>query len=184
MIFLIIYERYVKKHTAGVKYDKIQTYYNTRKGECMKYIAVIFSIFGIELGLKEYIERNKIEGVSEKKLGGTLLLRKHHNKGAFLNAGQNKRKVVAALSVCLTAVATVMFITTFSLAGKELLKWGLALLLGGAYSNTYDRLVRKYVVDYVSFNVPFKSIRRVIFNIGDFCIMIGAMLSVLGYYGK
>ena len=64
----------------------------------MKYIAVILSIFGIEFGLKEYIERNKIEGVSEKKLGGTLLLRKHHNKGAFLNAGQNKRKVVAAYS--------------------------------------------------------------------------------------
>lgn len=150
----------------------------------MKYIAVILGIFGTELGVKEYVERNKIEGVTEKKLGGALLIRKHHNKGAFLNAGQSKGKVVAALSVVLTVFATILFATTFSMAGKELLKWGLALLLGGAYSNTYDRLVRKYVVDYVSFNVPVKGIRRVIFNIGDFCIMIGAMLSVLGYYRR
>lgn len=150
----------------------------------MKYIAVILGIFGTELGVKEYVERNKIEGVTEKKLGGALLIRKHHNKGAFLNAGQSKGKVVAALSVVLTVFATILFAATFSMAGKELLKWGLALLLGGAYSNTYDRLVRKYVVDYVSFNVPVKGIRRVIFNIGDFCIMIGAMLSVLGYYRR
>ncbi|MBQ8597347.1 MAG: signal peptidase II [Lachnospiraceae bacterium] len=148
----------------------------------MKYIALILGIFGIELGIKEYIEKNKTEGITERKLGGALLIRKHHNRGAFLNAGQSRQKVVAALSVVLAVLTTIIFAATFSLAGKELLKWGLALLLGGAYSNTYDRLVRKYVVDYFSFNVPVKGIRRIIFNIGDFCIMIGAMLSVLGYY--
>ena len=63
--------------------------------------------------------------------------------------------------------------------GSGLLKWGLTVMLGGAYSNTYDRLKRKYVVDYVSFNVPFQRLRQVVFNLGDFCIMIGAMLSVL-----
>ncbi|MDE7359775.1 MAG: signal peptidase II, partial [Lachnospiraceae bacterium] len=59
-------------------------------------------------------------------------------------------------------------------------KAGLALLLGGAYSNTYDRLTRKYVVDYVSFPVKNRRIRRIVFNISDFCIMIGALLLVLG----
>ena len=148
----------------------------------MKYIALILGIFGVEFGIKEYVEKNKTEGVTEKKLKGTLLIRKHHNRGAFLNAGENNRKAVAALSVILSVFSTAVFISTLSVAGKELLKWGLAMLLGGAYSNTYDRLLRKYVVDYFSFNVPVKGIRRIIFNIGDFCIMIGAMLCVLGYY--
>lgn len=148
----------------------------------MKYIVLILGIFGVEFGIKEYVEKHKTQGVTEQKLKGLLLIRKHHNKGAFLNAGESKRKVVAALSVVLSIATTAVFVCTFSAAGKELLKWGLALLLGGAYSNTYDRLVRKYVVDYFSFNVPVKGIRRIIFNIGDFCIMIGAMLSVLGYY--
>ena len=84
------------------------------------------------------------------------------------------------LSVCLAAALTVLFVVTLGNAGKELLKWGLTLLLGGAYSNTYDRLVRKYVVDYVSFNVPF-GLRKVIFNIGDFCILLGALLCVIGW---
>ena len=86
------------------------------------------------------------------------------------------------ISVMLTVLMTVFYIMTLTNAGKGLLKWGLTLLLGGAYTNTYDRLTRKYVVDYVSFNVPFRWLRRIIFNIGDFCIMIGAMLSVIGYY--
>ena len=75
---------------------------------------------------------------------------------------------------------TVVFLSTFSLRGNSTLRAGLALLLGGAYSNTYDRLTRNYVVDYVSFPVKNKRVRRVVFNISDFCIMIGALLMVLG----
>lgn len=147
----------------------------------MQYLAVILGIFGLELRVKNYIEERKTEDTEEKLCGGALLIRKHHNRGAFLNAGEKRRVWVAACSVALTLLLTVFFIMTLGAAGKGMLKWGLTLLLGGAYSNTYDRLKRKYVVDYVSFNVPFKGLRKVIFNIGDFCIMIGALLSVIGY---
>lgn len=147
----------------------------------MQYLAVIMAIFGLEAGLKNHIEKTKTEGKSEEKCGGFLLIRKHHNRGAFLNAGQHRRKTVMVLSLLLTIALTILFFLTLGMTGKKMLKWGLTLLLGGAYSNTYDRLVRQYVVDYVSFNVPL-GIKKVVFNIGDFCIMIGAMLSVLGYY--
>lgn len=146
----------------------------------MQYLAVILGIFGLEWKIKNYIEETKTEGNTEKACGGFLLIRKHHNRGAFLNAGQNRRRVVAAVSVLLALLLTALFILTLGQAGKGILKWGLTLLLGGAYSNTYDRLFRKYVVDYVSFNVP-GSLKKVIFNIGDFCIMIGALLCVIGY---
>ena len=82
--------------------------------------------------------------------------------------------------MALTLGLTVLFVLTFSCKGSKMLKAGLSLLLGGAYSNTYDRLVRKYVVDYVSFPVKNEKIRNVVFNISDFCIMIGALLMVLG----
>ncbi len=146
----------------------------------MKYLAVILGIFGLEWKLKNHIEETKEEGKTEEKCGGLLLIRKHHNRGAFLNAGQNRQKLVMMISVIFAVLLTALFVLTLGQAGKGLLKWGLTLLLGGAYSNTYDRLARKYVVDYVSFNVPF-GLRKVIFNIGDFCIMIGALLSVIGY---
>lgn len=144
----------------------------------MGYLVVILGIFVLEWKIKNHIEETKTDASEEEKCGGMLLIRKHHNRGAFLNAGQSRRKIVAALSVLLTIFLTIIFALTLGQAGKGLLKWGLTLLLGGAYSNTYDRLARKYVVDYVSFNVPF-GLRKVIFNIGDFCIMIGALLSVI-----
>ncbi len=149
----------------------------------MKYFAVILGIFGLEWKIKNHIEETKTFDTEEEKCGGMLLIRKHHNKGAFLNAGQSRQRVVAALSVLLTVFLTTVFVLTLGQAGKGMLKWGLTLLLGGAYSNTYDRLARKYVVDYVSFNVPFR-LRNVIFNIGDFCIMIGALLSAVAAMDK
>lgn len=137
-------------------------------------------IFVLDLLLKNHIEKSLEEGEEKSSCGGRLLIKRYHNKGAFLDVGTGKRRVVAALSLCLTLLMTVVFLSTFSLRGNSTLKIGLAFLLGGAYSNTYDRLVRKYVVDYVSFPVKNRRIRRIVFNISDFCIMIGALLMALG----
>ena len=138
------------------------------------------AVFAADLLIKNYIEKNGREGAEEPVCGGRLLLRKYHNKGAFLDIGQRRRGIVAVLSLILTLSATVLFLLTFTYRGNGLLRAGLALLLGGAYSNTYDRLVRKYVVDYVSFPVKNQKIRNIVFNISDFCIMIRALLRVRG----
>ena len=75
-------------------------------------------------------------------------------------------------------IAYTFFIVSLGKKGNALLHAGLAMMLGGAYSNTYDRLRRKYVVDYFSFAVPIRKIRNIIFNFSDLCIIIGAMMSV------
>ena len=137
-------------------------------------------IFFLDLLIKDHIERSRKEGEERAVCGGRLLIRRYHNKGAMLDAGERRSDLVAALSVALTLGLTVLFVLTFSCKGSKTLKAGLALLLGGAYSNTYDRLVRKYVVDYVSFPVKNEKIRNVVFNISDFCIMIGALLLAIG----
>ena len=133
-------------------------------------------IFALDLLLKNQIERKLEEGEIKPFCKGRLLIRKYHNTGAFLDLGEKKQGAVACLSLFLTLCMTVVFLCTFTLRGNSTLKAGLAFLLGGAYSNTYDRLVRKYVVDYVSFPVRNPRIRRIVFNISDFCILIGALL--------
>lgn len=138
------------------------------------------AVFVIDLLIKNYIERTGNEGEEKDLLGGRLLLRKYHNRGAFLNLGQRKRGFMTALSLVLTLGVTVLFLSTFTCRGSGMLKIGLAFLLGGAYSNTYDRLMRKYVVDYVSFPVKNKKIRNIVFNISDFCIAVGALLMTIG----
>lgn len=144
------------------------------------FAALAMGIFVLDLFIKNFIEKTMEEGKEKLFCGGRLLIRRYHNKGAFLDMGQGKQGLVTILSLGLTLFMTVVFLATFSFRGNSTLKAGLAVLLGGAYSNTYDRLTRKYVVDYVSFPVKNKRFRRIVFNISDFCIMIGALLLALG----
>jgi len=145
----------------------------------MIYIAIITGIFIGDYLLKNWIEKNKKEGETQKILGGSILVRKHHNKGFALNKGSSRQPFVAAFSFGLAVFCTLLFIGSLTAKGSALLHTGLALLLGGAYSNTYDRLRRKYVVDYFSFGVPVKRVRSIIFNISDMCIIIGALICVI-----
>lgn len=146
----------------------------------MRYILMILTIFTGELFWKEHVERETPEGSSKKALRNTVILTKHHNYGAAFNTGERRPGIVKGISVLLTVLAAIFFIFSFGTVGKGMLKFGLSLLLGGAFSNTYDRLRRGYVVDYFRLNVPAKRIWNLIFNISDFCIVIGAVLVVLG----
>lgn len=116
----------------------------------MIYAGIIALIFIGELFIKNHVEKNRKDGEEKEILQGRILLRKYHNKGACMNLGEKKRSVVAAVSLILTAVLTIVFLVTLTAKGNAWLKAGLSLLLGGAFSNTYDRLKRKYVVDYFS----------------------------------
>ena len=141
--------------------------------------ALAVGIFLLDLLIKNYMEKHLEEGETRFFCKGRLLLRKYHNRGAFLDLGEKKQGTVALVSLLLTLFMTVVFLSTFSFRGNAALKAGLALLLGGAYSNTYDRLTRRYVVDYVSFPVKNEIFRRIVFNISDFCILVGALLMTL-----
>ncbi len=143
-------------------------------------VSIIAAVFAGDLWIKNYIERTGSESEIRQLWKGRILIRKHHNRGAVLNVGQARRKLVAAISVVMTVAAVVIFILSLGQKGNHVLRIGLALLLGGAFSNTYDRLKRKYVVDYFSFGVKWKPLRNVIFNLSDFCIMIGALTAAIG----
>ncbi len=140
------------------------------------YVGIPAAIFGGELFLKKHVERNVQAGTEKRILGGMILVRKYHNKGACLDVGSAHSAAVAGLSLLLTSALTLGFAITLTGRGNGWMKASLSLLLGGAYSNTYDRLKRKYVVDYFSFPVKWKPLRRIVFNISDFCILIGALM--------
>lgn len=148
-------------------------------GAQMIYILIIAGIFAGDLLLKNHMEKRLEGGKEESLLGGKIILRKYHNTGVCLNVGERKQKAVAFLSLGLSLVAALVFLITLTRKGNGLLKAGLAILLGGAFSNTYDRLVRKYVVDYFSFGVKWKKFGNIVFNISDFCILIGSLLLVV-----
>lgn len=111
--------------------------------------------------------------------GGNIRIETYHNYGAFLNTGEKKPFLVKICSILLTLGVLILFILTFTKWGNRELRTGLALLLGGAFSNTYDRIKRGYVVDYVSFPRLPRKLRNIVFNISDFCILMGTCLIVI-----
>jgi signal peptidase II len=145
----------------------------------MIFIGIIIAIVATESVIKQVREQNGTEGERKPILGGRLYLTKYHNYGAFLNLGQKRPEFVKGLSMGLSIACTVLFVLSLGTKGKVLLKSGLSLLLGGAYSNTYDRMVRGYVVDYFGFQTKNTRLQNIVFNISDFCIVIGALISVL-----
>lgn len=144
-------------------------------------VGIITSVFGVELLLKNHIERREFPGQGGEKLWeGRLLLRRYHNRGMALGIGAGSRSVVMILSLMMTAAAAMALVFSFGQRGNRWLQVGLSLLLGGAFSNTYDRLKRKYVVDYFSFGGRRNPFRNLVFNISDFCILTGALLAAFG----
>lgn len=148
----------------------------------MLYLGIIAAIFSLEFVIKTIVEKKSKTGVTKSVCNGKILLRKHHNKGFALNKGQKRPQMVAVVSFLLCLIITVFALLT---GGRynSMVKTGLSVMLGGAYSNMYDRLFRNYVVDYVSIGVKNKKLRRVVFNIADVCIMIGAILVIMGGIG-
>lgn len=142
-------------------------------------IGLAALVFAADLLIKNRIEKD--EELPRTALGGKILLQRYHNRGAALNFLEKRPRLVTSLSVLLTLLSLLLLVLSLGRRGNRFLQLSLALLLGGAFSNTYDRLKRKYVVDYVSFRVRWKRLAGVVFNFSDFCIIVGAMLACLAW---
>ncbi len=143
------------------------------------YKAIVGCIVILDAFLKSKAEKKLRRGEDRPAAGGRILLTKYHNRGAALNFGQKNPQLIKWISVVFTMFVSMVFVLTLTRKGNRLLKLGLALMLGGAFSNTYDRLSKGYVVDYFRIACPIKCVQNVIFNISDFCIIIGSLMTVI-----
>ena len=105
-----------------------------------------------------------------------------YNRGAafsFLDdAGGWQRWALAVVSL---VVSIVIALWLWRLPARQrLLGIALALVLGGALGNLYDRMVLGYVIDFVS--LYYGSWRFATFNIADAAITIGALLLAIDVF--
>ena len=146
----------------------------------MIFVIVVAAIFTLDFVIKKHIEE-KFEDTDEKKiLGNRITIQKFHNTGAILSSFKSHGEKVVAVTSAICAVLAGAWLRELMLKGNMAHKWGLSFMLGGALSNTYDRIKRKYVVDYVSFNSKKVKKRTVIYNISDWFIFAGGILVVIG----
>ncbi len=113
-----------------------------------------------------------------------LAMRKAYNSGAafsFLADGSGWQRWFFA--VIALVVSTIIFFWIKRLQDHE--RWmaiALALVLGGALGNLWDRLILGYVVDFLDFyyqSSPQSAMHWPAFNIADAAISVGAFLLLL-----
>ena len=135
-------------------------------------------LFLLDQMMKEYAEGRLRSGEQHDILNGKVVLRKAYNKGFMLNWCEGSPELVQKVSV----IAGVLLLAYYWLClkrGTVIRKVGMAMLVGGAWSNTYDRLIRGHVIDYFGFRTKNEQISKVTFNLGDMFIFGGNLLVTL-----
>lgn len=145
--------------------------------------AAAAGIAALDQGCKAAARKKLRPGQSRRTGRGAIRVtfRNSANSGAAMNLLDRYPEMVKNLSIGLTG--TVAGASAAVFAGHVSLpaagRTGFALLLGGALSNTLDRVTRGYVTDYISFDFGPEKFREIAFNLGDFAIAAGTVLLAL-----
>lgn len=145
----------------------------------MLYFFISFVIFVLDFVVKKNVEDKLEYNKPEKKLNDRIIVRKVYNKGGALNAFDKNQEFVAGFSAALTFSIIIAQLYLIGKKGFHFLKFAFSLVIGGACSNVFDRINRKYVVDYFSFNSKVKKIKDIVFNISDMFIFLGTAFATI-----
>ncbi len=108
---------------------------------------------------------------------------RYHNEGAafsFLaNAGGWQKWFFTGISIVAVVVITYLILKNLH---NKLFCLGLALVLGGALGNLYDRITLGYVVDFLYFH--YEQFAWPAFNVADSAICVGVGLLLLDSFKK
>ena len=107
-----------------------------------------------------------------------------HNTGAafgLLNTADFPYKPLVMIAIAAIALVAIAAYATQLGFHERMARFGLALILGGAFGNLIDRAVAGHVVDFV--DVYWGSTHFWAFNVADSAITIGAILVLLDMIG-
>lgn len=140
------------------------------------FVAVLAAL---DLFFKAWIEAQQEEEFPRRLFfaGKWLKIQKIHNRGLPFGVMSDRFQTIQTMSLVMTSAVAGALACLAGKRGNRMEKLGLCLVLGGALSNLYDRLVRKYVVDYVTIEIG--KLKKVVFNLGDMFVLLGSLLLYL-----
>ena len=146
----------------------------------MKYTWIVLALAGLDQGIKQNIEDQEDQTLPRDLpcAKGWIRLHKNHNAGFPFGVMKNRPQLVQTIPLMMTSALAGALAALSGRREGLAEKLGLAVALGGAVSNTWDRMVRGYVVDY--FSTRWKGLKKVVFNLGDFFIFLGALMILAG----
>ena len=142
----------------------------------MIFIIIAAAIFTLDWIVKRQIDKKRNLREESRILKGKIILRKYYNKGAVLNFLERRPRVVRIVCGIMLVLFCGMFLFLLREKGNRGLKLGAAMIIGGGANNLYDRFTKGHVVDYFSFKSRFPRLQRIVFNLSDMFIFLGAMM--------
>jgi signal peptidase II len=125
--------------------------------------------------LKSQVEKDKIKS-GKQYFGDLITIKKSVNKGLIMNNLEERPRWVLSWVSAMFGMTTYIYLLTLGKKHRKVKRLGLALMVGAAASNLYDRIKKGGVTDYF----VIKGIPKIIFNLSDIVIILGAVISVVG----
>ncbi len=131
-------------------------------------LAIVFFLILADQAIKFLVVSLMELGESIPVFAGIFHITYIENPGAAFGLFANQRLVFIVAGILVIAAACLMYRRLMS--EKAIIRWGVALLLGGAVGNLIDRLRIGGVIDFLDFRIwP-------VFNIADIGICVGVAL--------
>ena len=147
-------------------------------------VAAIGSILVLDQ-LTKFMVKATIPLYSKREIIPNFLDFTHvQNTGAafgVLNAADFPYKSAVMIGIAALALVAISLYARQLGSDEKLSRYGLMLILGGAFGNLIDRAIAGYVVDFV--DVYWGEIHFWAFNVADAAISIGAILVLLDMIG-
>ena len=102
-----------------------------------------------------------------------------HNEGAAFSILLGKRIFLILIAIIIIALL-IYYIKKNKIEGR-LNKMSLSLIIGGAFGNLIDRIVRGYVIDFLDFYLVYDKAEHhyPAFNIADCVICVGVAMAII-----
>lgn len=150
----------------------------------MFFLIVTGMIFFAEYYIKGHMDRVRTLQDQRMSAGGKIILKKYYNYGTAGSFFRAYPKAVRFVHASALAAVSAVFLYVLPRRNAAAVKLGLSCLIGGGFSNLYDRIQKGYVVDYVSFGFGPKRFRKLVFNLADFFVFAGIFLCLVSYFKK
>lgn len=144
------------------------------------FAALTAFLTAIDLRCKSKVEEEFSLKEERDIANGRVQLRRVHNKGFAFEKCSEKPEKVRVVSVWICGLLGIVSLVVWLKENCILKKIGLSLGMAGALSNTYDRIVRRYVVDYFGFKTKWEKFSKLTFNLGDMFLLVGSVLWLIG----
>ncbi|MCB5205923.1 signal peptidase II [Methylovorus mays] len=147
-----------------------------------KWLALSAAVIALDLYTKHLVVKAFAYG-EHLPITSFFDLVRYHNEGAafsFLSQAGGWQRVFFS-AIALIASGIILFMLRRH-PSQKLFCFALALVLGGALGNLYDRLTLGYVVDFLFFH--YQSYYWPAFNVADSAICVGVALLILDSFKK